>query len=119
MFSRGGVSTDPLTSNRYVDSAKALVQTGGPSGINLLADASECPSYGGSGGCVSGGGKLTPVHSTGYKYNAACGKSFAPKTSGSSSVVVSTLTVNTFAQCLDACDVSSFFILYVFFCPAS
>lgn len=105
MFSRGGVSSDVLTSNQYIDSAKALVQTGGPSGIHLLADPSECPVYDGSGGCTSGSSK-TPIHSTGYKYNAACGKNYKARTPGSSSVTVSTLTVNTFAQCFDACDVS-------------
>ncbi|KAK3312388.1 hypothetical protein B0H66DRAFT_570538 [Apodospora peruviana] len=107
MFSRGGVSVDVLTANSYVDSAKALVQTsGGPAAINFLpADpTSECPDYSSGGTCASG--RLTPMHSTGYRYTAACGASYVPKTPGSGTVTVSTLTVNTFAQCLDACDVS-------------
>ena len=105
MFSKAGVSSDVLTSNPYVDSAKALVQTSGPSGISLLADPADCPIYDGSQGCASGDRK-TPLHSTGYKYTAACGRKYVPSGPGSGSVAVSTLTVNTFAQCFDACDVS-------------
>lgn len=104
MFSRGGVSTDILTSNAFVDSAKALVDTTGPSGISLLADSSECPVYDGSAGCTKGSDK-TPIHGTGYTYVAACGKQYTPSRSNSQ-VKVSTLTVNTYAQCFDACDVS-------------
>ena len=106
MFSRGGVSVDILTSNLYVDSAKALVNIDGPSGINLVTDPSECPVYDGSEGCTSGAA-LTPIHYTGFTYTPECGEAYAPKPPVSSSVTVSNLTVNTFAQCLDACDVSS------------
>lgn len=115
MFSRGGVSSDVLASSPSVDSAKALVNNQGPAGVELVAaDASQCPAYGGGGtsetACSRGDNK-TPLHPTGYSYTAACGIRYTPKDAGTG---VCTLTVNTYAQCFDACDVS-YQIPFLFF----
>lgn len=107
MFERAGVSLDILTNNPNVDSAKALVdQEGGTTG-DLSPALESCPVYTSSTGRCSAG-TLTPYHHNIdpddiYTYTAACGTTY--KASGSKSIT-STLTVNTFLQCLDACDVS-------------
>ncbi|TPX16361.1 uncharacterized protein E0L32_004010 [Thyridium curvatum] len=105
MFSRGGVSSDVLASSPSVDSAKALVNNQGPAGVELVAaDASQCPAYGGGAAgaaACSRGDNKTPLHPTGYSYTAACGVRYTPKDAGTG---VCTLTVNTYAQCFDACD---------------
>jgi hypothetical protein len=103
MFSKDRISIDVLNANPYVDSAKALVDVGGPPGIKLLADPSECPVYPDSNKCMNGPDKY-PIHSSGYRYSGACGKVFGPKNPTSGPITISTLTVNTFAQCFDACD---------------
>jgi len=100
MFERGGVSSDVLTAAPYVDSAKALVRQTGPAPVSLSPDAASCPVYTSVGTCVAG--TLTPLHHTSYTYKAQCNTQYTGK-SGSQT---SKLTVNTYAQCLDACDVS-------------
>ena len=106
MFSRGGVSVDILTANPSVDSAKALVgQAGGQTVEFSPSDSTVCPAYDSSSGvCVRppGGGKLRPLHYSSYSYTSACKTNYIPR----ASATISTLTVNTFEQCLDACDVS-------------
>lgn len=108
MFERGGVSSDVFKANPNIDSAKALVaQTGGDTG-DLSPDTSLCPAYDSiSGTCTSG--TITPYHhntpqSRVYTYTASCQSQY---TASRASSITSTLTVNTFLQCLDACDVCS------------
>lgn len=105
MFERGGVSLDYLKADPNIDSAKALVgQTAGVSGP-LSPDELDCPTYSPTSGTCSAG-TLTAYHynappSKPFTYTAACKTRYT----GSSSKT-STLTVNTYLQCLDACDVS-------------
>lgn len=109
MFSRGGVSSDLLTFSAPVDSAKALVGQMGGETIEFSPSAeTSCPTYtAATGMCIMPPrmGKLTPLHYSTFTYTAACRNQF---TARNQNTITSTLTVNTFAQCLDACDVSTF-----------
>lgn len=105
MFERGGViSVDYLKADANIDSAKALVAQTGGSGGSLSPDVSACPSTT-AGTCSSG--TLKTYHynkppAKAFTYTGACTTRYA----SSNPAKVSTLTVNTFLQCLDACDVS-------------
>lgn len=117
IFERGGVSSDILRINPLIDSAKALVaQTGGVTG-GLSPDPSLCPTYDSASGTCSAG-TLAPWHhntppSRVYTYTANCHSQY---TASKASSITSTLTVNTFLQCLDACDVGPNSLIYQSVC---
>ena len=105
MFARTATSTDLLTANADVDSAKAL--PGKPGDFVLSSpDTTSCPNYDLTPGTCSSNPALKPDHPTGYRYTSQCKNTYKP----GAGAIVSTLTVNTFAQCLDACDVSLVYI---------
>jgi hypothetical protein len=109
MSERARINSDVLIANPNIDSAKALVgQTGGLTG-DFSPDVSTCPTCTTTTGICSAG-TLTPYHhvTPPYTYTAACKSRYTASGSGS---ITSTLIVNTYLQCLDACDVSCAFRL--------
>lgn len=98
MYSSNADNSDVLKANEFVDSATSLGTAPGPVG---QLSPRVCPSYDDSSSCAAQPNALVLLHPTGKGYTKECQSRYS-----SVDESVSTLTVNTYSQCLDACDVS-------------